>query len=203
MDEHATDVAAGSDELWQALRDEEGPVRRADDRSHREVAHPLLATLGRDVRELQRSLAAVDATDRHHGDPEAPATMLGWLQDDLRGARSRVGVQAHQEHTGREPAGRRRAVAGDDPDRCRVGDGEVLRPDERHGRGGAGNINPDDTKYVDGSIVRQGDEGSHGDGAYSTGRGGMFFIFFPYLTFFLPPSPFFPFPFLFKTTNIP
>ncbi|KAI1402368.1 hypothetical protein F4819DRAFT_454769 [Hypoxylon fuscum] len=41
-----------------------------------------------------------------------------------------------------------------------------------HGRGGAGNINPDDTKYVDGEIVRQGDEGSHGDGAFSTGRGG-------------------------------
>ncbi|KAH8156488.1 hypothetical protein CIB48_g11759 [Xylaria polymorpha] len=41
-----------------------------------------------------------------------------------------------------------------------------------HGRGGAGNINPDDTPYVDGSIVRQGDEGTHGDGAYSTGRGG-------------------------------
>ncbi|KAI1185412.1 hypothetical protein F5B17DRAFT_407949 [Nemania serpens] len=41
-----------------------------------------------------------------------------------------------------------------------------------HGRGGAGNINPDDTQYVDGEIVRQGDVGTHGDGAYSTGRGG-------------------------------
>ncbi|KAI6785905.1 uncharacterized protein J7T54_006244 [Emericellopsis cladophorae] len=41
-----------------------------------------------------------------------------------------------------------------------------------HGRGGAGNINYDDTKYVDGSIVRAGQEGSHGDGAYSAGRGG-------------------------------
>ena len=41
-----------------------------------------------------------------------------------------------------------------------------------HGRGGAGNINPDDTQYVDGSIVRAGPEGSHGDGAYSSGRGG-------------------------------
>lgn len=44
-----------------------------------------------------------------------------------------------------------------------------------HGRGGAGNINPDDTQYVDGSIVRAGPEGSHGDGAYSAGRGGMSF----------------------------
>ncbi|KYK55407.1 hypothetical protein DCS_07370 [Drechmeria coniospora] len=42
-----------------------------------------------------------------------------------------------------------------------------------HGRGGAGNINPDDTLYVDGEIARTGVEGSHGDGAYSSGRGGL------------------------------
>lgn len=42
-----------------------------------------------------------------------------------------------------------------------------------HGRGGAGNINADPTEYVDGGIVRQGVEGTHGDGAFSTGRGGM------------------------------
>jgi hypothetical protein len=41
-----------------------------------------------------------------------------------------------------------------------------------HGRGGAGNLAPDDTKYVDGEVVRSGVEGSHGDGAYSSGRGG-------------------------------
>lgn len=41
-----------------------------------------------------------------------------------------------------------------------------------HGRGGAGNIHPDDTQYVDGSVTRSGPEGSHGDGAYSVGRGG-------------------------------
>ncbi|KAI0021026.1 hypothetical protein F4780DRAFT_308623 [Xylariomycetidae sp. FL0641] len=41
-----------------------------------------------------------------------------------------------------------------------------------HGRGGAGNITPDNTKYVDGEIVREGEMGPHGDGAYSTGRGG-------------------------------
>jgi len=44
-----------------------------------------------------------------------------------------------------------------------------------HGRGGAGNINPDDTKYVDGEVTRTGAEGSHHDGAFSTGRGGEFF----------------------------
>jgi len=39
-----------------------------------------------------------------------------------------------------------------------------------HGRGGVGNIKPDDTQYVDGEIVHQGPEG--GEGAFSTGRGG-------------------------------
>ena len=41
-----------------------------------------------------------------------------------------------------------------------------------HGRGGAGNINVDDTQYVDGEVVRAGPEGSRGDGAFSAGRGG-------------------------------
>jgi hypothetical protein len=45
-----------------------------------------------------------------------------------------------------------------------------------HGRGGAGNIDADDTKYVDGEVVRSGVEGSHGDGAFSSGRGGMSYI---------------------------
>ncbi|XXG94052.1 hypothetical protein Hte_000303 [Hypoxylon texense] len=48
----------------------------------------------------------------------------------------------------------------------------MTTPEVSHGRGGAGNITPDNTKYVDGEIVRQGEEGSHGDGAFSTGRGG-------------------------------
>ena len=43
-----------------------------------------------------------------------------------------------------------------------------------HGRGGAGNIDVDDTKYVDGEVVRTGVVGSHGDGAFSAGRGGAF-----------------------------
>ncbi|KAI1160265.1 hypothetical protein F5B18DRAFT_532192 [Nemania serpens] len=49
----------------------------------------------------------------------------------------------------------------------------MTTPEVSHGRGGAGNINPDDTQYVDGEIVRQGDIGTHNDGAYSTGRGGV------------------------------
>lgn len=41
-----------------------------------------------------------------------------------------------------------------------------------HGRGGVGNIGPDDTPYGDGEIVREGAVGDHHDGAFSTGRGG-------------------------------
>lgn len=41
-------------------------------------------------------------------------------------------------------------------------------PEVSHGRGGAGNINPDDTKYADAEIVRAGEEGT----GVSTGRGG-------------------------------
>ncbi|KAK8113750.1 uncharacterized protein PG998_001758 [Apiospora kogelbergensis] len=45
-------------------------------------------------------------------------------------------------------------------------------PEVSHGRGGAGNINPDSTQYVDGEITRQGEEGTQNAGPYSTGRGG-------------------------------
>ncbi|KAL8663937.1 MAG: hypothetical protein Q9202_003486 [Teloschistes flavicans] len=38
-----------------------------------------------------------------------------------------------------------------------------------HGRGGAGNINPDSTPYTDGEIVREGPAGDQGDGPYSSG----------------------------------
>ncbi|TGZ81886.1 hypothetical protein EX30DRAFT_236653 [Ascodesmis nigricans] len=44
-------------------------------------------------------------------------------------------------------------------------------PAVSHGRGGAGNIAPDDTQYVDGGIHREGDPAATG-GAYSAGRGG-------------------------------
>ena len=73
--------------LWQALRPltAEGAVPRDTDRSHDVVGHPLLATLGRDVRELQRTLAAVDPSDEAvSGTPAARDDLLGWLQADLR-----------------------------------------------------------------------------------------------------------------------
>ena len=88
-----------SDALWRALAGEGegagGPVARRDDMSHHRAGHPLLATLGRDVRELQRALRGrdtVDVTGHLTGEPGAggpagevlPETLLGWLQGDLR-----------------------------------------------------------------------------------------------------------------------
>ncbi|GAB46932.1 exodeoxyribonuclease V subunit gamma [Mobilicoccus pelagius] len=80
---------------WDRLTDvvADGPIRRADDASVRHVRHPLLASLGRDARELQRSLVGCGAID--HGpvesaDPVDPRgrdrrgdTLLAWLQEDL------------------------------------------------------------------------------------------------------------------------
>ena len=72
-----------SDDLWQKLAGEHGPIPRRDDASHRSVRHPLLATLGRDLRELQRSLPAHPHTDEYLGGRERPDTLLGWLQSDI------------------------------------------------------------------------------------------------------------------------
>ncbi|MHA7649880.1 exodeoxyribonuclease V subunit gamma [Mycobacterium sp. ML4] len=72
-----------SHRLWQALAGVRGSVPRREDTSHRHVGHPLLATLGRDLRELQRSLPADPATDEALGEPDRPDTLLGWLQSDL------------------------------------------------------------------------------------------------------------------------
>ena len=59
-------------------------IPRRDDTSHRDVGHPLLATLGRDLRELQRSLPADPAHRRIPRSARAhPDTLLGWLQSDI------------------------------------------------------------------------------------------------------------------------
>jgi exodeoxyribonuclease V gamma subunit len=75
-----------SDALWHKLAGDHGPILRRDDTSHRNVGHPLLATLGRDLRELQRSLPSGD-TDEYLSESadgrEHPDTLLGWLQSDI------------------------------------------------------------------------------------------------------------------------
>ena len=72
-----------SDNLWQSLADVHGQIPRRDDTSHREVGHPLLATLGRDLRELQRSLPTDAQTDEYLTGDDRPDTLLGWLQSDV------------------------------------------------------------------------------------------------------------------------
>ena len=72
-----------SDDLWNSLHDVHGAIPRRDDTSHRDAGHPLVATLGRDLRELQRSLPGDPQTDECLGSAERPDTLLGWLQSDI------------------------------------------------------------------------------------------------------------------------
>lgn len=72
-----------SDTLWGTLRGVHGAASRRTDTTHRGVGHPLLATLGRDLRELQRSLPVDPRTDECLGSADRPDTLLGWLQSDI------------------------------------------------------------------------------------------------------------------------
>jgi exodeoxyribonuclease V gamma subunit len=70
--------------LWAGLSGRSGAVERAADDSHQVVRHPLLSSLGRDTRELQRALALADpATDTEEPLAAPPDTLLGWLQGDI------------------------------------------------------------------------------------------------------------------------
>ncbi len=76
-----------SEELWNSLSDLRGAVPRKADDSHLRVGHPLLASLGRDVREQQRTLASVDSTvaePRVEAPPnQRTDSLLTWLQSDI------------------------------------------------------------------------------------------------------------------------
>lgn len=69
--------------LWDELAGLGGVVPRDEDTSADRVGHPLLASLGRDARELRRTLDGIPA-DLVPVEVAAPTTMLGWLQHDLR-----------------------------------------------------------------------------------------------------------------------
>jgi exodeoxyribonuclease V gamma subunit len=71
--------------LWDALAPlaAEGPVARAADRSFEGAHHPLLVSLGRDVRELQRTLAGAAGPQSAAPLTDGAPTLLGWLQADL------------------------------------------------------------------------------------------------------------------------
>ena len=85
--------------LWSAvIAADERPGRRRDQRPV--VGHPLLASMSRDVRELQQLLHTVEHGDTHHPMHHADETLLGRLQGEL----------AHDV----VPAGRRPIAAADD-----------------------------------------------------------------------------------------
>ncbi|WP_137725705.1 exodeoxyribonuclease V subunit gamma [Prescottella subtropica] len=70
-------------EMWGSRADHAASRLRADDRDTLTVTHPLLASLARDVREMQSRLAPVDLVDVHHPGPGRPPTLLGRLQSDI------------------------------------------------------------------------------------------------------------------------
>ncbi|MGH3576861.1 MAG: exodeoxyribonuclease V subunit gamma, partial [Mycobacterium sp.] len=86
-----------SDNLWQALNGIHGAVPRRVDTSRHAAHHPLLETLGRDVRELQRALPADPATDESIGGATKPDTLLGQLQSDIAANAARPGGRALAE----------------------------------------------------------------------------------------------------------
>ena len=71
------------------------PRPRITDVSHRRVRHPLLASLGRDQRELQRSLGSAEH-DTEVAANELPGTLLGHLQSDLRADDVRPAGRTHE-----------------------------------------------------------------------------------------------------------
>jgi exodeoxyribonuclease V gamma subunit len=92
--------------LWEKVTPCGAPPRAADPTADA-AAHPLLSSLGRDVRELQvRLVAAVPGlVDEHHPCPEPPPTLLGGLQRALRDDRATAvpvvtdtSVQVHACH---------------------------------------------------------------------------------------------------------
>jgi exodeoxyribonuclease V gamma subunit len=76
--------------LWAAVqRSGERPGRRRDQAPV--VQHPLLASMSRDVRELQQLLETVPHEDVHHPLPPRADTLLGRLQDALAADRVPTG----------------------------------------------------------------------------------------------------------------
>jgi exodeoxyribonuclease V gamma subunit len=92
--------------LWHALEPaaREGQVPRSADSSAAVVGHPLLSSLGRDARELRRTLGDLPSSPAATTPPPAE-TLLGWLQHDLR---------ANHAPDAAERAGRTGPERGDD-----------------------------------------------------------------------------------------
>ncbi|WP_395726456.1 exodeoxyribonuclease V subunit gamma, partial [Nakamurella sp.] len=96
--------------LWDRVRDRlDGsarPVRRSADPTAGAAGHPLLASLGRDVRELQVMLAGRVATDTHHPTEAGPASgSAAGAGSPLPAERPTVLHRLHRELAGNRPPG--------------------------------------------------------------------------------------------------
>ncbi len=71
--------------LWDAVAAAPTVRRRADDTTSSRLRNPLLASMARDLTELQQLVrrCAREATDVLHPSPPPPSTLLGRLRDDL------------------------------------------------------------------------------------------------------------------------
>lgn len=86
--------------LWEGIAalavDQPPVVRRRDDRTAATPAHPLLASWGRDAREMQLVLTAGAGAgthvDHHHPTAAPAATLLQRIQADIRADRSPAGA---------------------------------------------------------------------------------------------------------------
>ncbi len=80
--------------LWGALAAAGArAIRRAEDPTAQLPANRLLGSWGRDAREMQLVLAGSGShADRHHGSIQAPASLLGRIQDDVRADRGAPGA---------------------------------------------------------------------------------------------------------------
>ncbi len=85
-----------SDKLWRSLAGSHGAVPRHTDTSREQATHPLLDTLGRDLRELQRALPATCRTDEYLGGATTSDTLLSWLQSDIAANAVRPAGRAHR-----------------------------------------------------------------------------------------------------------
>ena len=78
-----------SDALWRRLRERPAAGWRSEDHSHAEVAHPLLASMGRDIRETEATLLAAGAVDVEVlASPARPESALGRIQSDIAADRA-------------------------------------------------------------------------------------------------------------------
>ncbi|WP_032399152.1 exodeoxyribonuclease V subunit gamma [Rhodococcoides fascians] len=74
-----------SPSMWSTLADVPAATRRRDDVTALAVEHPLLASLSRDVRELQATIGSIADHTVHHEGPGPTRTLLGTIQSDIAG----------------------------------------------------------------------------------------------------------------------